>query len=93
MNRHLSQADMDALRAVPITPDRQNRLKFAMTLVDVTAKDIAAVTGLHEVTICSLVNGEAMNTRPTTKNLIAAFFGCSKEDLFPTQDVPAQVAS
>lgn len=83
MVRHLTDEQLEALRAVPVTTAVPNRLRVAMAMLAVTQVDVAAGTNLTQPTISDICKGNYTDLKHSTVQCLAAFFGCAIEDLFP----------
>jgi hypothetical protein len=80
----LSDEDLRTLRNTPITKRMPNRVRFAMTLLGVRPEDVIRATGIGRGTLSAMLNPQTRRswTLPTVQ-LLASYFGCTVDDLFP----------
>lgn len=72
---------------------RPNRLATAMSLANVTQIQLAEGIGLTQGYVSKIKNGQYTDELPgATMRSIAAYFGCSIEELFPAADEQPVVA-
>jgi transcriptional regulator with XRE-family HTH domain len=60
-----------------------NRLRRAMELTTTTQVQLSQATGITQPYVSAIVNGKTTRLPLATAQSLAAFFGCSIEDLFP----------
>lgn len=82
--RPLTAEQVKVLRSVPVTPQKPNRLKFAMALVTVRVGEVAKATGLTLATVSDIRNFKYADLKHSTVQRIAEFFGVFIEDIFPS---------
>jgi DNA-binding XRE family transcriptional regulator len=80
----LTERQLESLRAAPLET-LPNRLKVAFALANVQRSDAADATGLSAPTISKLINGQYQTLDIENARLLADFFGCAIEDLFPAK--------
>lgn len=85
MARPLSPEQLAALRAVPLGT-LPNRVDIALAMTQAKQGDIVeAFPQQFTATVVSrIVTGTIKNVDPGHRALIAAFFGCHVDDLWPT---------
>jgi DNA-binding XRE family transcriptional regulator len=83
--KRLTEEQIKALRAVPVTASMRNRLRIAMALTDSTQNDVAEGTSLTQATISDIYNGKYADLKHSTVQAIASHFGVLIEDIFPTR--------
>jgi transcriptional regulator with XRE-family HTH domain len=84
MPKPLTADQLTALRAVPVG-SMPNKLRIALALSQAKQSEVSEETGYAASSLSQVVNGRAGVTVDTARN-IAAFFGCSIEDLFPARE-------
>lgn len=86
----LTDEQLTALRAVPVTKEFPNRLPVAMALAKVNQVQLAESVRMSQASVSDIRNGKYNDLKHTTVQRFADFFGCYIEDLFPARE---QVAS
>lgn len=76
----LNEQQLAALRLSEATP---NRLRVAMALLHVTQVQLAAALGVEQSFISKVVRGRYSRLDLRFGQRLAAYFGCSVDDLFP----------
>lgn len=70
-------------------PSEPNRVKAAMQMAGITQVQLAAGVGLTQPQISEIANGNYTKLPLETAQRVAAFFGCSTDDLFPAREAVA----
>jgi len=78
----LSEQQLAALRMAVVEP---NRLRVAMALVPVTQVQLAEALGVEQSYISKIVNGRYSRMSLEVAQKLAAYFGCTTDDLFPAR--------
>lgn len=86
----LSSKQLAELRAEPLIGP--NRLFRAMDLAGVTQIDVAAATTFTQSYVSRIGNGQYQRLPGETMRTLAAYFGCTIEDLFPARQHQEQSA-
>ena len=70
-------------RGRPYPPDRERRIriKTELALRDMTISDLAGALGINRGTLSAVINGTRRS--PKAEEKIAAWFGMTREALFP----------
>lgn len=80
----LTDTELTALRAVPVTADRPNRLAVAMALAKVDSQETLAVgTDLSQATISDILNFNYSDLKFSSVQRICAYLGTLVDDVFP----------
>lgn len=79
----LSGDELKALRVVPVTAASPNRVRVAMAMLDLTQTDVARGTNRSQASISDICNFVSTDVKLPTLHALAAFFGCTVDDLFP----------
>lgn len=79
----LSSDELKALRAVPVSVDKPNRVRAACGILGLSQSDIVAGTQLSRPTVSDIYNFQVSDVKYTTLRALADFFGCAIDDLFP----------
>ncbi|MDP1570371.1 MAG: helix-turn-helix transcriptional regulator [Vicinamibacterales bacterium] len=82
----LDAAQIESLRDVPIDQDSPNRVAAAIKLLGVTQRAVATELGMTDAQMSDLCRGRYRAIRLETARRLAAYFGCSIEDLFPSRE-------
>lgn len=82
---------LTTLRQAPIG-EHPNRLRLALALAGIRQTELAADLGLRPVYVSEIVNGRAPNISLPRAQQLAAYFGCSVDDLFPSREQVAQAS-
>lgn len=85
----LSCEQLQALRNEPLRKGSVNRIGRALELANRTQVDVAAVTGLTQSYISRIQNGRYEKLPTETARVIADYFGCAIEDIFPAREAIA----
>lgn len=78
----LTSVQLAALLADPGAP---NRLRLAMALAGITQVQLAEQLGVSQGYISVIVNGKYGGLNIETARKLAALFGCTIEELFPSR--------
>lgn len=89
MAKPLTEEQLTALRAVPVTKDFPNRLRVAMALADVKQVELAEGVGMSQASVSDIRNGKYNDLKHTTVQRFADYFGCYIEDIFPAREAVA----
>lgn len=81
----MTEKQLAALRAVPMTAQTPNRLRVAIALAVVKQGDVAEAVGLTPAHFSTIVSGRTADIGRASAQAIANYFGCLIEDLFPPQ--------
>jgi transcriptional regulator with XRE-family HTH domain len=73
------------LRDLRQSDARGNRLAKAIELAELTQLAVVAGTGLTQQYVSDVVRTASSNIKVQNAHKFAEFFGCSIEDLFPSQ--------
>ena len=79
----LAPAELAQLRALPLRPSERNRLRLARSLARITQTTLAARTRMPQARLSRIERGGYSKLPIETARALAAFFGCTIEDLFP----------
>lgn len=89
MSKPLTEEQLTALRAVPVSKELPNRLRVAMALADVKQVELAESIGMSQASVSDIRNGKYNDLKHATVQRFAEFFGCYIEDIFPAREVIA----
>lgn len=87
MPKPLTDEQLKALRIVPLM-DMPNKVRLALALSQVQQKDICEATGIPHPALSQIVTGRAGASIDNAR-LLADYFGCEIDDLFPRQKAVA----
>jgi transcriptional regulator with XRE-family HTH domain len=88
MMKPLTADQLEKLRAIPVTPDRPNRIAAAREIVGATQEMFEKATGIKQSGVSHLERGNRKNITLDKARGIADAFGAHVDDLFPRTPPP-----
>lgn len=79
----LTDDQLTALRAVPVSPAMPNRVKVAASLANLDQQAVVDGTGFTQPYVSDVFRGRYERITVDNARKFADFFGCAIEDLFP----------
>lgn len=92
VDRRLTDDQLAALRAAPVSDEMPNRVRVAMALTGATQTDIARDTRLAQAYVSDVERGRYRTVTVDNARRFADYFGCAIEDLFPARHAKQEVA-
>jgi DNA-binding XRE family transcriptional regulator len=80
----LSRKQLRELREAPLVGS--NKLRKAIDLAEKTQVDVAAAVGITQSYVSLIERGERTNVTLELARLIAGYFGCDVDDIFPASE-------
>lgn len=85
----LESTQLEQLKSAPVDPRIGNRVALAIKLAGLTQTKVAESVGMTIPHLSDICRGRYRTVRLDTAQKLAAFLGCSSDDIFPSQGVAA----